>query len=461
MRPSPPHRRLSPRLLFPLLLLPLLIAAGCDIGNPTGHDPNPAPDTTGQFDLTWLQQNLVSFRTTTPDGDVSDLEPLRAMVGDARVVSLGEGTHGTREFFHMKHRVFEYLVREMGFTVFGIEASWGDALAVDRYVRTGEGDPAALLAGLHYWTWNTREVLDLIHWMRAYNETAPPGGELRFTGFDMQHSARAMDEVTAYLSMVDTGALTVVGPSYGCWRTWQGAPSYANMGITFKNECAKGVARVYDLIESQREAYEAASSPEAYARALRAARVAVQHEYARSRRWDGFAANPREEMMAENAVWTLDQAGPDARMVLWAHNVHVMDQDPWMGHFLRGAWGTDMVIVGFSFHQGALNAIPVTSQGVSGTLTAIAASLPVESSYEYAFEQLGEPRFLVDLRPLRESPPASAAWLLGPRHFRAIGAGYDPLSTGHYIFQSLPASFDLLIHVRDTNPTQLLQFPIG
>ncbi len=454
MHRTPLHRLLARSLRLPMLVA-LLLTAACDVANPTESEPDPSDS----LDLSWLQANLHPFRTTLPGGDLSDLEPLRAMIGDARVVSLGEATHGTREFFHMKHRVFEYLVREMGFTVFGIEASWGDALDLDRYVTTGEGDPAALLAGLHYWTWNTREVLDMIPWMRSYNETVAPEAQLRFTGFDMQHSARAMDEVTAFVTSVDTGALTVVGPSYGCWRTWEQASTYGGLSANFKNECAEGLARVYDLLESRREEYEAASSPAAYARALRAARVAVQHEFARSRRWVDVEANPREGMMAENAIWTLEQAGPEARMVLWAHNAHVMDVDPWMGHALRNEWGDDMVIAGFSFHQGTLNAFPMQNGEVTGPLAPIEAPAPIPSSYEHVFERLGEPRFFVDLRPLRSAPPAASEWLLGPRPFRAIGAAYDPTGPNQYLEKNLPESFDILLHVRDTNPTELLPFP--
>ena len=112
------------------------------------------------------------FATDDPTAPIDDLEPLRALVGDARIVGMGEGSHGTREFFRMKHRVFEFLVERMGFTIFAIEATFPEALDVDRYVRTGEGDPSALIRGMYFWTWNTDEVLDLVRWMRNYNVAA-------------------------------------------------------------------------------------------------------------------------------------------------------------------------------------------------------------------------------------------------------------------------------------------------
>jgi len=85
-----------------------------------------------------------------PADNLDDLEPLRSLVGDARIVSLGEATHGTREFFLMKHRILRFLVERMGFTAFAIEATWPEANRLDRYVRTGDGDPAVLLSGLYF-----------------------------------------------------------------------------------------------------------------------------------------------------------------------------------------------------------------------------------------------------------------------------------------------------------------------
>jgi erythromycin esterase len=78
----------------------------------------------------WLMANAIPFETAEAGTGFADLEPLRAIIGDARIVALGEGTHGTREFFRMKHRLTEFLASEMGFTIFSIEASTPEAFAV-------------------------------------------------------------------------------------------------------------------------------------------------------------------------------------------------------------------------------------------------------------------------------------------------------------------------------------------
>ena len=118
-------------------------------------------------------------------------------------MALREATHGTREFFQLKHRMLEFLVAEMGFTVFGIEAMMPEAFAINDYVLTGKGDPERALAGLYFWMWNTEEVLDMIKWMRQYNADPRHVKKVKFYGIDMQHTPSAVRVTLSYLRKVD------------------------------------------------------------------------------------------------------------------------------------------------------------------------------------------------------------------------------------------------------------------
>jgi erythromycin esterase len=444
------------RITRSLVLASTLSILAC-ADSPASPDPDvPGPPAR---DLTWLEAHAVPFRTAEPGGDRSDLLPLKEIIGDARVVALGEGTHGTREFFQMKHRVLEFLVEEMGFTHFGIEATWGESNHVDRYVHTGQGDPPVLLSNLYFWTWNTRSVLDMILWMREHNQRAA-GGDISFFGFDMQFSREAMRDVEAFVTRVDVDAITPVGVGYYCWSIWEGVRRYATVGDSIQADCRAGVESVHALLAERRDEYEAAAPAGEYAHALRAARIVVQHEHLASRRWaDAQQPAPRDRYMAENVQWLLEEAGPDARIVLWAHNAHVMDRRPWMGSFLRDAYGDDMVVVGFSFYQGSFNAVTMAGGEVTGPLTSHSSAAPLAGSYEHYFGQLGLPRFLVDLRPLRHDPPPSATWLRGPLPVRMIGAAYDASRPEQYYFDSpLPREFDAWIHFQYTQASHLLPF---
>src|SRR6478735_1595073 len=132
----------------------------------------------------WIRANAIRLSTTEAGHGFADMQALKPVIGNARIVSLGEATHGSREFFQLKHRMLEFLATDMGFTIFTIEANMPEAYRLNDYVLNGTGDPAQLLRGMYFWTWDTEEVLDMIQWMRAFNQSGK--GRVQFTGFDMQ-----------------------------------------------------------------------------------------------------------------------------------------------------------------------------------------------------------------------------------------------------------------------------------
>ena len=197
----------------PLAAPLLLLLPACGQDSPTSATPAPpavsAPpppaETPGTVPVpaevsAWLDANVHPLEGSHLSLPHDDLEFLRDLVGDARIVALGEGTHGTRDFFEMKAPILRFLVEEMGFDTFAIEAPWSEARVLDRYVRTGVGDPGRLLLNLHLWPWNTESVLEMIEWMRAHNEA---GGDIGFHGFDMQFPGSSLRHVRTYIRRVD------------------------------------------------------------------------------------------------------------------------------------------------------------------------------------------------------------------------------------------------------------------
>lgn len=170
-------------------MMPMLALAACLCGQPAAEETE------------WVRAHSFEFATAEAGRGFADLEPLRAMVGKARIVSLGEPTHGTREAFQMKHRLLEFLATEMGFTIFSIEANMPEAYRLNDYVLRGEGNPRGLIRGMYFWTWDTEEVLAMVEWMRSFN--ASGAGRVQFTGFDMQTETVAHDNARAFLKEAD------------------------------------------------------------------------------------------------------------------------------------------------------------------------------------------------------------------------------------------------------------------
>ncbi len=148
--------------------------------------------------MKWLTANAIRLNTVEAGHGFDDMKPLKKIIGKARIVSLGEATHGTREFFQLKHRMLEFLASEMGFTIFSIEANMPEAYRLNDYVLNGKGDPAQLIHGMYFWTWDTQEVLDMVLWMREFNKSGK--GRVQFTGFDMQTPTVAAGIVKDFVS---------------------------------------------------------------------------------------------------------------------------------------------------------------------------------------------------------------------------------------------------------------------
>ena len=177
----------------------------------------------------WIRTHAVRLTTPEAGHGFADLQRLKPVIGNARIVSLGEATHGSREFFQLKHRMLEFLATEMGFTIFTIEANMPEAYRLNDYVLNGTGDPAQLLRGMYFWTWDTEEVLDMIRWMRTFNQSGK--GRVEFTGFDMQTPAVAQDIVRQFIGRYDAPYLTAFDPAAALVRTASTPASTTAFGL--------------------------------------------------------------------------------------------------------------------------------------------------------------------------------------------------------------------------------------
>ena len=441
------------------LVLFAIMLAGCGASDASSAPPPGGAPTVGlpklpASQVAWLEAVVVPLNDDDPGQRFEDLTPLRTIIGNARVVALGEGTHGTREFFRMKDRILRFLVQEMGFTAFAIEATWPESNRIDRYVRSGVGNPDTLLSGLYFWTWNTAEVLEMIRWMRQRNVG---GGNVGFYGFDVQSPGMAIHNVREFVRAVDAGALTEIHGHMSCLATFANGPDgqgptalYASQPAAYRTACREDLVFVHQWLVDHKAQYEAASSADQFALALRSARVAIQFEEMASQR------RSRDAAMAENVLWLLDRLGPNGKLVLWAHNFHVSTLPNAMGRDLRAALGSDLVILGFAFGQGSFSGVRMTASSPRGLQTLTAPPI-VASSYEHYFQSVSRPRFLLDLR--RPLASDSASWLAGPRLLRSIGCCFDPDQPHLYNYESrLPQEFDLMVYFRDTSPSNVLPY---
>lgn len=394
--------------------------------------------------VAWLAATAHPFATDDPAHDNSDLAFLRDLVGPARLVALGESTHGTREFFRLKHRLVRCLVEELGFTMFAIEASMPEAELLNRYVLTGEGDPAALIAGMYFWTWRTEEVLDLVRWMRRHNEQ---GGHIEFHGFDMQFPGLAMRAVQDLVQAHVPDLVGDVAANYAELRGLARAAATGGNGFAELPERLRtDLNTLRPRLVERRTALAAAAGDSTVDWALHCARLVEQ--YAEMCAGDGAT---RDRCMAENVDWLLDRAGPGARLALWAHNGHVSrvgyGMGEAMGTHLARRHGADLVTCGLLFGAGTY-----TAWHKKSNLGAYGTSPAAPGSVEWACGRTGLPRLALDLRRAERSSPASG-WVWEPADMRSIGA----MAMDHAFSGGVPGEhYDVLFYVQDSTPSVLL-----
>ncbi|GCE04408.1 erythromycin esterase family protein [Dictyobacter aurantiacus] len=405
--------------------------------------------------INWLKGYAKPFSSTQPGGDTRDLKPFMDFVGSARILACGEATHGTHEFFTLKHRLLELLVQEKGFTLFAIEEGWVEAQRINEFVCYGHGDPLRLLDGLRFWTWKTQEMLDIILWMRAYNERRGSAPAIQFCGIDMQSYDLAMQNVLNFVQQVDPDSVEEMHELYGTFWEYADQPGrYSEETAQVKQTCQLQLQRVYDLLNQRRPIYERLSSAREFEYALHGARIVIQAE----EMFASFNYELRDCFMAENAIWHADQAGPDAKMFIWTHNGHAAaplgnEQRRFMGTYLSEHYQEDFLTIAMLFYQGSCNALHRLHPRVPLSLP---VGLPPRDSYEYAFHAVGLPRMMIDLQGFPDSETRSA-WLLQSHLYRAIGAMYAPeQDSSYWSLIELAYEFDFIFYLNDSTPSRLI-----
>jgi erythromycin esterase len=396
--------------------------------------------------LEWLTKNAIPIETVEAGHGFDDLKPLKSHIANARVVALGEATHGTREFFQMKHRLVEFLVSEMGFTVFAIEANWPEALAVNEYVLHGTGDPKKALAGLYFWTWYTEETLDMIEWMRQWNSTHER--KVKFYGFDMQYPNLAVRNVLEYLETIDPDYAQGLEPQLTEVSTLRSVRDYPKGSSSVQEQTRVALNSLEQHLDAHRDEYAALTSDTEWQMARQNTRIARQAEE-KLRLPFAEGSQARDRYMAENVRWILNHEPTGTRMVLWAHNGHVAGSSSYsqgepMGSHLRRMFGDELVIAGFAFGEGSFQA-----RDSSGPLREFTLGPPPVGTLDATLLSLHLPLFVLDLRE-EPSDEKVRKWLGVPHFSRQIGASFSEGATWQNQPIEAPKQFDLLIFVAHT-----------
>ena len=432
---------------------------GAEGWTPQGHRALQARDGTVAQTIAKVAERFTSIESV-------DFRPLLQRVGDARIVLLGEATHGTSEFYRMRERISRLLIEHKGFQFIAIEGDWPDAARIDHYVRHMQYPPSEWTAFARFpvWMWRNREVREFVDWLRVHNAGIAPQERVAFHGLDLYSLYNSIRSVLDYLDRVDPKTAQLARLRYGCLTPWQTDPAtYGHAALSGNYQsCEHEVTSMLTDLMRKRRAY-AEYDGERFLDVVQNARLVANAErYYRTMYYGSRASwNLRDSHMFETLKNLLNFHGPASKAIVWAHNSHVGDssatemsaRDEYnIGHLCRAEFGKGTYSIGFGTNGGTVAAASNWDEPME-----VKTILPaLAGSYERLCHETEVPRFLL---PLRELAPVLGAGLMQSRLERAIGVIYRPETElqSHYFQAVLPRQFDEYVWFDETTAVTPLQ----
>ncbi len=406
----------------------------------------------------WIEEHAYPLRSTRlskpwEDHDFEDLRAFKEMVGETKIIALGEATHGTSEFFTLKHRILAFSVKELGVRAFGLEGNMLTVEKINKYVLGGEGPAQKSMWGI-FAVWYNEEVLAMVEWVRNYNDEHPDD-PVQFVGYDMQELDPPLDSLYAFLEKRSSKLLKSVSNKLKDLK--QNGNNYFMAADSTKLNWYNSATAAFSEIKKQETIWLEASKSE---RERREIIWGIQYanlikQFAENV-YKGHLSFYRDEAMSENISWFLDNAKPNTRMVIWAHDYHISRAEHpneeynvyWglsMGNHLSKQYGKDYKAFGISTYQGnflgmisysnfAQKVCPI-HKGPIGTLDEVLHRLSEKNKSTGMYLDLSEGR--------------SQSWLVVP--LRTRFANHVNIEYGYWTAYSIPYQYDGIFFVDSTS----------
>jgi erythromycin esterase len=403
-----------------------------------------------------------AFPIAAEEAETVTLTPVLTAMEDARVIGIGEPTHGTAEVFRLKHRLIRRLVEVGRVRHLILEASVGEGADLDDYVAGRRDDLDAILGHLPLWMFQVSEFADLLRWLRAHNDTASQA--VRVYGMEAQYADRSARRALAYLRTHDAAGATSLRDAFGAERVASDTASaalFAHLYGTLSDTTLTAYQTLFlglrAAMDTRRDAYVAASGAQAFVDARRHVTAIGQFTSLALLEHAAARAQLRDYVMAVNVADIVAGAPAADRVVVWAHNEHVWKREGNGGYDVLGRqlarwFGPVYYAIGFDFGSGAYRA-----PGPSTWIHEVGA--PTPGSFSASLAEAGQPNLFVDIRGGLATPDGSEA-LRGPFTVRATAGGQVPMRNGARVLdQSLTLSdrFDGLFFVARSTPTSPIQ----
>ena len=397
----------------------------------------------------------------------ADFQSLEGRIGDARVVLIGEATHGTSEFYRMRARITRRLIEAKGFNIVAAEADWPDAARIDNYARHRDVPRSdwSAFARFPTWMWRNQETRSFVDWLHKRNATLDYQDRTAFYGLDLYSLYTSVRAVISYLDSVDPDLAEVARQRYGCLMPWEADPAaYGRAALTEAyRKCEQDVVNLLVELLQKQQAYSEDDGDRFFDAAQNARLVANAERYYRLMFYGSRASwNLRDSHMFDTLKHALHFHGPGAKAVVWAHNSHVGDASATemsrrgeynIGQLCREYFDPECYAIGFGTNDGTVAA----ASAWDGPMQIMNVRPAHPQSYERIFHLTNAPGLML---PFSGKPQGDLSErLMKPLLERAIGVIYRPESelASHYFEAKLPLQFNEYIWIDRTSAIHPLE----
>lgn len=372
---------------------------------------------------------LNSFEPTSSDN--TDLEILKKLVGNSKVVALGEATHGTSEIYKMKDRLTRYLAKNQNFDIFSLEAYMQQAYLANDYTIKNTATLNEALQNLVFFVWKTQEMSTMLQWMNQYNNGSQ---KILFTGFDMQDATEPIKQLYKAFSE-DKDFVRKIEKLSSAVKEFANENRGNTKSYTLKKEHAD---IIYPIIAELKTKINENPKFSANDKSWQNQNVRIIEQLLEKSNIN------RDKFMAENFLW-IKEHNPNSKFIISAHNGHINTAKNRMGEYLKDKLQNDYKIFGFAFFDGEYIARG-TKDKILGTQT---AQKPYLGTYEYWLNSLNVPYFILDLKEMKKDKDLS--WLVSDLEFRSVG---HTKPTNEFYQTDISDNYDYLIFINKSTSSK-------
>jgi erythromycin esterase len=443
-------------VLFSTACLVLGIGVACAGRKAVELPPVPLDDSSAAA-LRWVDERAMGIETDSTH--ITDARVVWApIVRDVRILGVSELNEGTHEFPVMIRHLLLELARDFGYRGIAIQAAMAEGMDLDRYVRSGVGDPKRILRSLGPVHWQRQEMVDLLDTLRAFNSGKPAAQQVGFYGFEsptLRHAVQFIDSLSP--PTVSAGLKTWLKSTLSCVYVGESA-NWGREGLasdtTFWTSCGVSAATVIDSLEAARKAAPNAAAAGELAFAAQMARL-IRHGV-----MTGLRRLARQDVVAEHVLFVAGELG-DGKLLVWGRDYEAgrIELDKTviqMAVSLTKRIGQQYHALAFTFGEGTLRTHLVQPGREPGDERDVPVAPPLAGTYENVLKRARLDAFVLDMRSLGSD--MGSKWLGGPHPFRVITGEYSPLLTNQLQHDmEFPRMYDGIVFVKRVTPARKMK----